>query len=90
MNSRYAWIAAAALLLSAASHAHDCSGGADGGMDATGNQCSPAGSAVAPAETAAKPEVRASPAIAPTPRPGRTVVRTSNGSERLARAAARR
>ena len=26
-------------LVSPAAHAHDCSGGADGGMDATGNQC---------------------------------------------------
>ena len=29
----------AAALLPLAAHAHDCSGGADGGMDATGNQC---------------------------------------------------
>jgi hypothetical protein len=31
---------AAAMALSFAAHAHDCSGGAAGGMDATGNQCS--------------------------------------------------
>jgi hypothetical protein len=31
---------AAAMALSFAAHAHDCSGGASGGMDATGNQCS--------------------------------------------------
>lgn len=29
----------AATLFSLSAHAHDCSGGADGGMDATGNQC---------------------------------------------------
>lgn len=30
---------AAAMTLSLAAQAHDCSGGAAGGMDATGNQC---------------------------------------------------
>ena len=30
---------AAAMALSFAAHAHDCSGGTGGGMDATGNQC---------------------------------------------------
>ena len=30
---------AAVMALSFAAHAHDCSGGAGGGMDATGNQC---------------------------------------------------
>ena len=30
---------AAAMTLSLAAHAHDCSGGSAGGMDATGNQC---------------------------------------------------
>ena len=34
---------AAAMVLSFAAHAHDCSGGAAGGMDATGNQCSDEG-----------------------------------------------
>jgi hypothetical protein len=29
----------AAMALSFSAHAHDCSGGANGGMDATGNQC---------------------------------------------------
>ena len=29
----------AATLFSLSAHAHDCSGGADGGTDATGNQC---------------------------------------------------
>ena len=29
----------AATLFSLNAHAHDCSGGANGGMDATGNQC---------------------------------------------------
>lgn len=31
---------AAVMAFSFAAHAHDCSGGAGGGMDATGNQCS--------------------------------------------------
>jgi hypothetical protein len=29
----------AAALFSLSAHAHDCSGGAEGGIDATGNQC---------------------------------------------------
>jgi len=29
----------AAMALSFSAHAHDCSGGVNGGMDATGNQC---------------------------------------------------
>ena len=32
-------VLAAAMLYSIAAHAHDCSGGMGGGMDATGNQC---------------------------------------------------
>ena len=34
---------AAAMAFSFAAHAHDCSGGAGGGMDATGNQCNEEG-----------------------------------------------
>jgi hypothetical protein len=30
-----------AAFIPAAAHGHDCSGGAEGGMDATGNQCNP-------------------------------------------------
>jgi hypothetical protein len=37
MHTMLAFVAAATLSLSA--QAHDCSGGAAGGMDATGNQC---------------------------------------------------
>jgi hypothetical protein len=44
-------IIAAALFFSLPASAHDCSGGPDGGMDATGNQCN----ASAPA-TAASPD----------------------------------
>ena len=32
----------AATLFSVSAHAHDCSGGPNGGMDATGNECSDA------------------------------------------------
>ena len=35
-------VLAAATLFSLSAHAHDCSGGAGGGMDATGNQCNDA------------------------------------------------
>lgn len=39
MNVRTITLLAAAMFYSIAAHAHDCSGGAAGGMDATGNQC---------------------------------------------------
>ena len=45
MNLRRALTAAAALLLAATVHAHDCSGGTDGGMDATENKCKDASGA---------------------------------------------
>lgn len=40
MNAIRTMLVAAAFALAASAHAQDCSGGADGGMDATGNQCS--------------------------------------------------
>jgi len=40
MNAIRKMLVAATFALAAAAHAQDCSGGADGGMDATGNQCS--------------------------------------------------
>lgn len=39
MNLRPILLFAAATVLAATAHAHDCTGGTDGGMDATGNQC---------------------------------------------------
>lgn len=39
MNSKLLITAFAAALFSLSAHAHDCSGGANGGMDDTGNQC---------------------------------------------------
>jgi hypothetical protein len=39
-NAIRAMLVAAAVVLSASVHAQNCSGGPDGGMDATGNQCS--------------------------------------------------
>jgi hypothetical protein len=39
MNAKLLIAVIAAALFPLAAHAHDCSGGADGGMDATGNQC---------------------------------------------------
>ncbi len=39
MNNPRTLAFAAAFVLAGAVHAHDCTGGADGGMDATGNQC---------------------------------------------------
>jgi hypothetical protein len=43
MNIAYAFGLATAMALSQSLHAQSCSGGADGGMDATGNQCSDPG-----------------------------------------------
>jgi hypothetical protein len=44
MNIVYAFGLATAMVFSQSLHAQSCSGGADGGMDATGNQCSAPGS----------------------------------------------
>ena len=78
MDLRHTVTAAAALLLAAAVQAHDCSGGAEGGMDATGNECSGPGAfvAAAPASAAAKPAVQAARPVAATARPLRTAART--------------
>lgn len=52
MNIVYAFGLATAMVFSQSLHAQSCSGGADGGMDATGNQCNTPGNiatrAVAP------------------------------------------
>ena len=55
MRKLNALIAAAALVLAASAHAQDCSGGKDGGMDATGNECTQPAPIVAAAQTPAKP-----------------------------------
>jgi len=39
MNAKLLLPVIAAALFPLGAYAHDCSGGADGGMDATGNQC---------------------------------------------------
>ena len=39
MNAKSLLSLIAAMLFSLSAHAHDCSGGANGGTDATGNQC---------------------------------------------------
>jgi len=39
MNAKLLVPFVAAMFFSISAHAHDCSGGANGGMDATGNQC---------------------------------------------------
>jgi len=39
MNAKLLLPIIAAALFPLGAYAHDCSGGADGGMDATGNQC---------------------------------------------------
>jgi hypothetical protein len=89
MNLRHISTAAAALLLAATVQAHDCSGGTDGGMDATGNQCNDPASVVAGAPFAApaKPTVQAARPAAAAVRPARTGARAPNRSERLVRAA---
>ncbi len=42
MNARLLVPFVAAMFFSISAHAHDCSGGVNGGMDATGNQCNDA------------------------------------------------
>jgi hypothetical protein len=54
MNQVHTLITAAALVLAASVHAHDCSGGKDGGMDATGNECNQPVPIVAAAQAPAK------------------------------------
>jgi hypothetical protein len=87
MNLRHILTAAAGLLLAAAVQAHDCSGGTEGGMDATGNQCNDPATVVAaaPAPGAVKAGDQASRPAAAV-RPPRSAARAANGSERLARA----
>ncbi len=70
MNAKLPLSMIAAALFSLSAHAHDCSGGPDGGMDATGNQCNavasaPVASSDAPARASARlPSVEA-PKAAP-------------------------
>ncbi|MFO1302942.1 MAG: hypothetical protein U1F54_04375 [Burkholderiales bacterium] len=84
MNLRHALIATAALVLAASARAHDCSGGTDGGMDATGNQCNEPARVVAAAPAPAKSEAVRS--VNASARPAKTAAGTPNGSERLAHA----
>lgn len=88
MNLRHTLTAAAALVFAAAVQAHDCSGGAEGGMDATGNQCNDPAAVVAaaPAPATVKPVDQATRPAAATLRPARSAARAANGSGRLARA----
>jgi hypothetical protein len=58
-------IAATAMLVSVSAHAHDCSGGSSGGMDATGNQCNDVASLVA-VSTPVSASVVSTGATAPT------------------------
>jgi hypothetical protein len=61
MNISYAFGLAAAIAISQSLHAQSCSGGAGGGMDATGNQCNaPASVAAFAPEPVAVPPVELS------------------------------
>lgn len=83
MKLTRALITAAALCLAATAHAHDCSGGTDGGMDATGNQCNDK------APVTASVPARAPAAVRPAGRAASAVPATTAGArERLARATA--
>ena len=57
MNAKLLMSLIAATFFSLPAHALDCSGGANGGMDATGNQCNDAATVatVAPSDKAAFP-----------------------------------
>ncbi len=90
MNQRSILLFAAATLFAATAHAHDCSGGAEGGMDATGNQCNepvPAAARVA-APAAAKSAARSPNAQAGVKSAARAKDSTPSAGERLARATA--
>lgn len=79
MKLRYALVTTIVLALAGVAHATECSGGSDGGMDATGNQCTQA-----PAATQAPaPAVAGQPAGAT--RSPASATRTPGKSERLAR-----
>jgi len=47
MNAKFLISIVAGTLFTFSVHAHDCSGGANGGMDATGNECTRDAAAVA-------------------------------------------
>jgi len=72
---------AATMLVTGAVHAHDCSGGASGGMDATGNDCGGVADvafvATAPARTDAQTH---GPTVATAPKPAQsnTTIATSS------------
>ena len=80
MQLRYALVTTIVLALAGVAHATGCSGGSDGGMDATGNQC-----------TEAAPVMEAAPAPAAGGQPGSatrspsTATRPPSKSERLGR-----
>jgi len=80
MQLRHALVTTIVLALAGGAHATECSGGADGGMDATGNQCTQAAAAT---EAAPAPAVAGLPAGAT--RPPATATRAPGKSERLSR-----
>lgn len=65
MNTIRTMLVAAAVALAASAHAQNCSGGPEGGMDATGNQCSQSNPAAA---TAATPGMNPAPGTTATSR----------------------
>lgn len=88
MNQHHVLIAVAILVLAGSAQAQECSGGSDGGMDATGNDCNQP-----PAIVAAAPRpVKSAAARATTgaARSGTTPIRTPTQSDRVARVTPRR
>ena len=57
MNAKLLIPIIAATFFTLSAQAHDCSGGTDGGMDATGNQCNDTAAAAAAATAATATEV---------------------------------
>jgi len=72
MKLRYTLVTTIVLAIAGVAHAADCSGGSDGGMDATGNECSVTAPTMAAApvsgNAAQAPAASRSPPSA-TPRP---------------------
>lgn len=78
MNARCLTSLVAATLFSVSAYAHDCSGGADGGMDATGNQCNDPVAAVVSSDsaTSTSPSLSETKVYRPTSRSQQAHART--------------
>ena len=75
MNAKFLIPLIAGTIFTLSAHAHNCSGGTNGGMDATGNQCNDAATAETDVSSAG-----AMPQSAPLPKAKKDEARFSNSS----------